>query len=543
MMKRMMRAIVLATVVALTGCATPMIKQVGKDMGNTRDKAQSFRADMSEVNEGYWRERDEIWLGDTPKKISTEAKLPAAFKTKIGYQPLYPVTLQMIAEYVATITHLPVTVTEDAKTQAIGTAYDPGRAASLRRGDGQNPVAQQRNFNTGAQPGGEGAFTLAYKGTVKGLLDQATARTGNSWRYRDGRITILHFDSRTFQVLALPGSTSINAEITNQSESGSQQGGGGGQEQSGSKTESSSGQSTTIDGEIDVMGRTAESVKVMLSKEGKMATAAGAGTITVTDTPEVLDRVASYITELNKRLTRQVVIDVQVYSVDLSQTDYTGIDWNMIWQTISGRYGISTVTRNTAPDNASSLNFSVLDDSYTYGGSKILFNALSQQGDVSVKTSAGVATLSGQPVPVQVANETTYLAREEANLVANAGVQITRTPGSKTTGFSMLLLPKVLDDNTLLMQVQISLSSLRKLRKISGQGSQLELPEVASRHFLQRVKIRSGNALVLSGFEQTDLSNDAKGIGEPHFTLAGGSRGGARKHTVIVVVITPRVTG
>ncbi|MEM7997930.1 PilN family type IVB pilus formation outer membrane protein, partial [Morganella morganii] len=61
--------------------------------------------------------------------------------------------------------------------------------------------------------------------------------------------------------------------------------------------------------------------------------------LTVTDSPLVLDTVDSFIKERNKELNRQVVLNVQVLSVEKRNKDQLGIDWKAVFN--SGSIGLS----------------------------------------------------------------------------------------------------------------------------------------------------------------------------------------------------------
>src|SRR3546814_13353771 len=82
----------------------------------------------------------------------------------------------------------------------------------------------------------------------------------------------------------------------------------------------------------DLVDRT---VKSMLTPgAGRSAISPSTGTITVTDRPEVIERIASYLEDENKRITRQVLLTVKVLSVTVSDSDSVGINWNMVYNSL-----------------------------------------------------------------------------------------------------------------------------------------------------------------------------------------------------------------
>jgi type II secretory pathway component GspD/PulD (secretin) len=100
----------------------------------------------------------------------------------------------------------------------------------------------------------------------------------------------------------------------------------------------------------------------------------------------------------------------------------------------------------------------------------------------------------------------------------------------------------VLDDGTVMMQFYTNLSQLLALNTITSGGQQIELPNIETRNFLQRVAIKSGQTLVLSGYEGLSDDGDQQGVGVPQNMLAGGSLSAQRSREVIVILITPVLT-
>lgn len=171
--------------------------------------------------------------------------------------------------------------------------------------------------------------------------------------------------------------------------------------------------------------------------------------------------------------------------------------------------------------------------------------ALSSQGKVSVLTQPSITTLNLQAAPMEVVTERSYVASVSSSMVADVGTESTITPGTVNTGFTMGLLPYVMGNNQLLLQYSINISDLKQLTEFStGTGnnqSTVQLPEVNRRAFNQKVKINSGETLILSGFEQGHLSSDMQGTGSPRSQWLGGSRSSDNLHSVLIIMITPMV--
>jgi type IVB pilus formation R64 PilN family outer membrane protein len=173
-----------------------------------------------------------------------------------------------------------------------------------------------------------------------------------------------------------------------------------------------------------------------------------------------------------------------------------------------------------------------------------MVDALASEGRVSIVTQPSITTLNMEPVPIQVARQTAYLA-ESKTLLSNGTsdlAQQTLTPGSVTAGFNMNVMPFVLpDQQSLLLHFSINLSTLEDLRKFTSGDSAIELPELSQSIFSQKVRLRSGETLVLSGYEQDTSRTQARGLGSSRFWALGGGKSSDNERRVIVILITPVV--
>jgi type IVB pilus formation R64 PilN family outer membrane protein len=280
-----------------------------------------------------------------------------------------------------------------------------------------------------------------------------------------------------------------------------------------------------------------KTVSAMLTpKQGKMTLSMATASLTVTDDPDVLDRIARYLDQQNKLLTTQVVLNVKILNVAFDREDQYGIDWNLAYNTAPFGGGLSNAT-----DVAGSIvSFRVLRGPFK--DSSLFIKALSKQGKVSVVTQPSVTTMNLQAVPMQVAQQTAYVASVTNTAVAQVGALGGIEPGTITTGFNMMLLPYVMPDNQVLLQYNISLSDLTEIADFGTEKTgKVQLPTVSLRAFAQKVRLRSGETLALSGFEQNQNMSKRSGVGSPDNPLLGGVRSGRVQHSVIVILITPVV--
>lgn len=469
----------------------------------------------------------------------------------LTFAPQMPVSVLQFAQSVSKDCAIPVRVSADAQAALRREAQSAPASIDVLLPPGASLPPPTPGARRGFGESSADRIELQYTGPLAGLLDAVTARLGLSWRYRDHAVTIFHVDTRSYNIASLPTTTSMNAVVTAGTTSsaglsgGGVSGGGGGStgsSNSGLSGSSGSTQSTTVSLDSDPSEDLTQAVEAMLTRDvGRAYLSTSTQTLTVTDTPDVLDRVGLMIDARNVFSTRQVLLNVKVLSVTTNASDEYGIDWNLIYTDIARSTGVGIARSFATSSEATAGSINILEGS-RFDGSQLILKALSKTGNVSILTQPSVTTLNMEAVPVQVATQTSFLASTSTTQTANVGSTSALTPGTVTTGFNMTLLPYILGDGkTVLVQFSVNLSTLNNIRRVSSGDQAIEIPEVDSRIFSQKVRLLSGETLVLSGFEQAVTSADRAGTGSPWNFLFGGGASASKKRDVLVVLITPIV--
>lgn len=487
------------------------------------------------------------------KPLQQKSGIPAHSECRITYTQDGDV--MSLAKAITKSCGLPVRVTSDVMD---GGQQSQGQSGSL------GPAPMSAMDMSGLFPGGSASQSsgagpgasyrgrdiqlrnLRYTGDLSGLLDVATSQLGLSWKYNPGdrSITIFYLDTRTFNFYVFASSTDMQSTVQSGTTASAGTGGSGSGSGSGSTSGisgySGSSQATTLSLKTSITDDVERNVKTMLSGVGRMSFSRSTGTITVTDRPDVLDQVGTYVAAENTNLSKQVLLNIKVYSVTLNDQDSAGIDWNLVYKASNWDFNLKNTFQDAATNSVSGA-VGILDGSFA--GSSAVIKALSQQGRVSVITSPSVTTLNLQPVPVQVARQTGYLASIETTNTAQVGSSTSLTPGTVTSGFNMSLLPFVESDNQMRLQFFMNISTLIRLRAESSGENRIQVPEIDNRIFNQTVRLKSGETLVLSGFDQTSEQGTKAGTGESWNFLLGGGVNRTTVRDVIVVMITPIVKG
>ena len=469
-------------------------------------RAKAASGDTVSMSEG-------VWLGNKSTVLEHKNTLPAKFETDTGITILLnePVTLQVLANDINSITGIPVKIDNQVDAEKLRKTVD-----------------------------------VAYTGKLSGLLSQVATDLDLLWYYDKDSIVFYETETRTYTLYAL--GTDVSYQSSVQTDDGNQV----------------SLESTLK--EWDEVEATISSI-VNSSKNSQFTVSRSLGTITVTASPSVLNRVSDYIAKQNKRLSQLVTIDVKVLQVSLSNDSAFGLNLAAAINSASGLNIVANPKNNLASTEASSMNVAVLsnalansvtginptysDDQIKNGsmarmaGSAALIEALAKQGKVSLVTNVGVTTRNNRVAPVTNTKTTGYIKRFESRNFTTVESS-TVDQDNLETGFSMQLLPNVLENGKILLLFKMSIRELLRMatQTIGDQGQlqvTLQLPEVEERSFMQEVIMESGQMLVVSGFEKQKNNDTRYGLGDPDFMALSGSRETSASREVLVVILTPQV--
>lgn len=384
---------------------------------------------------------------------------------------------------------------------------------------------------------------LVYNGTLNGLLDEVTARLGLSWRWTGSRIEIFRYETKMFHLAALTGETTTSTNLSIQSTTSSGGGGGGGGGgQSGN--EGSSGTNMSVSNSMKVWPEIEKALEMMISEKGRMAVTPTAGTITVTDTPSRLRQIEAQVNEWSRIYSKQVTFHVEVYSIERQRGDDYALNWDAIWKTASSSFNLNINSSGQGGGvGGPSFTVGVKDESTPWGGSSVAGRALSSLTNATLVTSGTATTLNNQMVPMNISREIVYLESSSSSTTSGSDVSSSSlTPGVTTEGFSMTVLPKIMDNNRVVMRYGIDLSTVESIETFTLSNSAIQLPRRSVRNFMQVVSVPSGQSLVLTGFQQASASNQGEGPFSPSAWFAGGSKKADSTIRTIVIIVTPYVT-
>ncbi|WP_080953901.1 MULTISPECIES: PilN family type IVB pilus formation outer membrane protein [Xanthomonas] len=401
-------------------------------------------------------------------------------------------------------------------------------------------------FDGGEAPNNRIDLEFPY-GPVESLLDMATARLGLYWRFGGDAITIHYLDSRTYKLYNVPSQTDMTSTVVSGVQSSVGVSGGSGSSGSsggGVSGASGSAQTTTVtQNSKPLEDLKAQIVPLLTPGISRVALTDGAGAmLTVTDTPAVLDQLAVFVEAYNRSAAMQAIFDVKILLFRSNRSDEAAVNWDLAYKSLAGQYSLGLTNMFQSSDGAVQGSWSIVDGDSRFSGSQAIIKALSQQGNVQVVKQPTVTALNYEAIPVQVADQTTYVAQVRQTVTSDVGVSTSAEPGTVTVGFNMHLRPEIKEDGkTVLLSFSINQAELKRLDRETVGDTRLGLPQVGMTIFRQKTRIMDGQTLVVSGFETNSKSTTRSGVGNPRFALFGGGGRSERTKEAFIVLITPHV--
>lgn len=293
-----------------------------------------------------------------------------------------------------------------------------------------------------------------------------------------------------------------------------------------------------------------------------------AGLITVTGTGKQIQRLDSYMTELEKKMHTQVLIDVKMYSVVFSDGSSTGIDWSQLYalqnidlgfnyinshnvksfeSTTTGTSNIMfPINKITGTDTLQPLVGQSIFQLGAKGSLNEVIKFLKTQGDVYSISNPKILTLNNQPALITAGTELFYKTKNTSTLAGGTtGEQATtEVVSSVFSGVLLDITPEISQDGSITLRINPSISETAS--EISTNNSTRDMPPDLSRRQISSViTVKDGNRVILGGLINTKNVTDNNKVpllGDiPVLGYLFKREGITKKTEEIVIIIEPHI--
>lgn len=250
-----------------------------------------------------------------------------------------------------------------------------------------------------------------------------------------------------------------------------------------------------------------------------------AGLVTITATAKQIERMELYLEKLQKKVQLQVLIDVQILSVNMSDSKSTGIDWGQLYklQNISLGAGMASYRNvgTTVPSNGVISSNTASPDGYSKvftmsasGTLSEVIKFLNTQGNVKAISNPKVLTLNNQPALITAGTEYFYKIQQATNQQSSGGTVSTQgdTIHSIFAGVLLSITPEIADDKTITLKINPSISETRTALTDGTNTGRSMPPDLDRRQLSSVVTVKDGNKIILGGLINTKSSNSTSKV-------------------------------
>ena len=282
-------------------------------------------------------------------------------------------------------------------------------------------------------------------------------------------------------------------------------------------------------------------------RSGRVIAHPESGTVSVIAKPSQHRRVGQWLSQIQRRVDRQIVIEAVITEISLNDRYERGIDWNVLRQNgITAGLAVQGLNLGSP-----ALTFSALQTGNNTDTSLAL-RLLEEFGKTEVLSSPRVVTMNQQAAVLKVIDNRVYFTTDVQTSAPtqNSPAFSTFTTQVQTVpvGFLMTVTPHIADNHAIQLRVRPTLSrivgfvqdpnpALQQLNIVS------KVPEVQTRELESILRLKSGEMALLGGLRQKENSRLSRGIpGTPESVdLITQSENREDNHIELVVLLKATV--
>ena len=245
--------------------------------------------------------------------------------------------------------------------------------------------------------------------------------------------------------------------------------------------------------------------------------------VTVFGTQKAHGRVRQYLDRIMANSQRQVLIEMTIVEVELSDNFQAGVDWQKLSESVSGNNDFSVQTDLLGGDLKVAPFVSLQFDDIDLFGSNIAATVrmLQQFGDTKVLSSPKIMALNNQTALLKVVNEKVFFTVELDVREATADIPERRTFTSELhtvpVGLVMSVTPQISDGGFVSINIRPTISRITGFAvdpapRLAGADFDNLVPEIQVREIESLLQVLDGRTVVLGGLMQNEQVSAKDGV-------------------------------
>lgn len=245
----------------------------------------------------------------------------------------------------------------------------------------------------------------------------------------------------------------------------------------------------------------------ILSKQGSYTFLPASGQILVRDKTENVNLAQKLISDFNSKFKDTIEVTFTLYKVTRTKGDTTGLDFNAL----SGKFNFNANSMVSTAFSGNS-NGNVFGTSYTNGSNNAVLNFLREHGDAEVLNPISFETQSNILKTVKIANNYGYISSIQTTSNTNTGTTASVTPSSVADGGFISAITKVIDNDTIAIDLYSTTKSLSKFNSTTAFGNTVLTPDTAEQSIDGYHRVKVGVPYVLVSHKYQENKNSGAGL-------------------------------
>jgi general secretion pathway protein D len=248
------------------------------------------------------------------------------------------------------------------------------------------------------------------------------------------------------------------------------------------------------------------------------------GIVTVLGNQRQQQRIQAYLDSVVNNAQRQVLIEMTIVEVELSDNFQAGVDWQRLSDNAGlGNNGASIQSRMLGANLSVPPFFTVgyNDDDPNGGNVSATVSMLQEFGDTKVLSSPKVLALNNQTALLKVVNENVFFTVELDVREATADIPERRTFTSQIhtvpVGLVLSVTPQISETGFVSLNIRPTISRITGFAvdpapRLAGADFDNLIPEIQVREIESLLKVQDGRTVVLGGLMQNERASDQSGV-------------------------------
>ena len=248
------------------------------------------------------------------------------------------------------------------------------------------------------------------------------------------------------------------------------------------------------------------------------------GIVTILGSQAQQQRAQRYLDSVIRSAQRQVLIEMTIVEVELSDNYQAGVDWQRLSSDSGlGNNGVS-VRNNLLGSNLSVPPFFSLgynDDDADGSNVSATVKLLQEFGDTKVLSSPKIMALNNQTALLKVVNENVFFTVELDIRDATADIPERRTFTSELhtvpVGLVLSVTPQISQSGYVNLNIRPTISRITGFAvdpapRLAGAGFDNLVPEIQVREIESLLQVQNGRTVILGGLMQNEQESEKDGV-------------------------------